>query len=88
MKIRCQNCGYTKKTSVSFFVSLIGGVLPLGGFWAWVTYFLAGTGLAMPIVIAMMTGGIGMLIFKNQIVEWIVNRGYKCPECGKVEWVA
>lgn len=53
-----------------------------------VTYFLAGTGLAFPIVCAMIAGGTGMLVFKDPIVRWIVNRGYKCPKCGKVDWDA
>ncbi len=60
--------------------------MPLGGFWAWVTYFLVGTGLALPIVIAMITGGVGMLVCKDEITKWIVNRGYKCPKCGAVKW--
>ena len=29
-----------------------------------------------------------MLIFKDEIVQWIINRGYKCPNCGAVDWEA
>jgi hypothetical protein len=86
MKIRCNGCGHSEKASVEFFVKVIGGALPIGGFWAWVTYFLAGTGLALPIVIAMITGGTAILVFKDQIVEWLVNAGYACPNCGAVNW--
>jgi hypothetical protein len=88
MIIECKSCGRTQKTSLDFFVKLIGGALPLGGFWAWVAYIFAGTGLALPIVISIMTGGVAMLVFKDQIVEWLMNRGYKCPKCGSVDWDA
>ena len=75
MKIRCRKCRYTEKTSLDLIVKIIGGSLPLGGFWAWVAYIFAGTGLALPIVIAIITGGAAMLVFKDEIVQWIVNRG-------------
>jgi hypothetical protein len=88
VKIRCKNCGNTEKATVELFVKIIGGALPVGGFWAWVTYFFAGTGLALPIVIAMVTGGVGMLVFKEQIVQWICNRGYECPKCSATQWEA
>lgn len=57
MKIRCRTCGHSEKTSLGFFVKLIGGAMPIGGFWAWVAYIFAGTGFALPIVIAIITGG-------------------------------
>jgi len=69
-------------------VKLIGGAMPLGGFWAWTIYLFAGTGFAMPIVIAIIGGGVGMLVFKDEIVQWIINRGYSCPECGAINWEA
>ncbi len=88
MKIKCRRCGYSEKTNKDFFVKLIGGAMPVGGYWAWVTYLFAGTGFAMAIVVAIITGGVAMLIFKDQIVEWIINRGYQCPSCGAVKWKA
>ena len=88
MKIKCRNCGHSEKASVELIVKIIGGALPIGGFWAWVTYLLAGTGLALPIVIALITGGTAILVFKDQIVTWISNRGFECPKCGKVDWEA
>ncbi|MFT7224050.1 MAG: putative nucleic-acid-binding Zn-ribbon protein, partial [Cellvibrionaceae bacterium] len=88
MKIKCTNCGHTEKTDKDFFVKLIGGTIPIGGFWAWTTYFFAGTGFAMAIVVAMIGGGVAMLIFKDEIVEWIINKDYKCPKCGEIEWKA
>jgi len=88
MKINCSKCGYSEKTTIELFIKIIGGAMPLGGFYAWVTYLLAGTGLALPIVIAIITGGVGLLVFKDEIVKWIVNNGYKCPKCGSVKWEA
>ena len=86
--IKCRKCGHSEETTVELIVKIIGGAMPLGGFWAWVTYLLAGTGFALPIVIALITGGVGILVFKDEIVQWIVNRGYKCPKCGAVDWEA
>lgn len=31
--------------------------MAIGGFWAWAAYLFAGTGFAMPIVIAIIAGG-------------------------------
>ena len=86
MEIICTNCSYKEKTNKDFFVKLIGGVLPIGGFGAWVTYFLAGTGLALPIVVSMIIGGTGILLYKEKITKWICNKNYKCPTCGKCNW--
>lgn len=38
-----------KKETVNtkLFIKIIGGAMPLGGYWAWVTYFFAGTGFAI-----------------------------------------
>lgn len=88
MKIRCKHCGYTEETSKDLFVKIIGGVLPAGGYWAWVTYFFAGTGFAMPIVIAMIAGGVGLLVFQHQIIQWICDKAYTCPKCSCCSWEA
>lgn len=88
MKIRCTNCGHTETTDKDFFVKLIGGAMPVGGFWAWTAYLFAGTGFAMAIVIAIIGGGVAMLVFKDEIVEWIINNDYKCLRCGHVDWKA
>ncbi len=39
----------------------------------------------MPIVVAIISGGTAMLAFKEEIVEWIVNRGHACPKFGNVK---
>lgn len=86
MKIKCEKCGHSEEATLDLFVKIIGGAMPIGGFWAWVTYFFAGTGFAFEIVVAIITGGVAMLVFKDQIVQWIVNRGYKCEKCNSVSW--
>ena len=88
MNIVCRKCGHTEETNLDFFVKVIGGAMPVGGYWAWVAYIFAGTGFAMPIVVAIIAGGVGMLVFKDTIVKWIVNRGHECPKCGAVNWKA
>lgn len=69
MKIRCKECGRIEEANVALFVNIIGGALPAGGFWAWTAYFFAGTGFALPIVIAMISGGVGILVYKEEIVS-------------------
>jgi hypothetical protein len=88
MEIKCRKCRHAEDTSLELFVKIIGGAMPIGGFWAWTTYLFAGTGFALPIVIAIIGGGTAMLVFKDQIVSWIINKRYKCPECGAVDWEA
>ena len=86
MKITCRSCGRSEKTDRDLFVKIIGGALPVGGFWAWTAYFFAGTGFALPIVLAMIAGGTALLVFKDEIVQWISNMGYACVGCGKTDW--
>ena len=88
MKIRCEKCGHKETTNLRLFVRIIGGAMPLGGFWAWTAYLLAGTGFAMQIVIAIIAGGTAMLLFQNEIVTWIMDKGFKCPKCGASDWKA
>ncbi|MGO2136109.1 MAG: hypothetical protein ACTH3S_11845 [Marinobacter sp.] len=86
MEIICKSCGHTEETNKDFFVKLIGGAMPVGGYWAWTTYLFAGTGFAMGIVLAIIGGGVAMLIFKDEITEWVISQGYKCTSCGEVSW--
>ena len=51
MKIKCRECGHTEEVNTKLFVEIIGGALPIGGFWAWVTYFLAGTVMIIAVVV-------------------------------------
>ena len=88
MKIRCKNCGHEEETNVDFFVKVIGAAMPVGGYWAWTAYLFAGTGFAMGIVIAIIAGGTAILAYKDEIVQWVVDRGYKCEVCGLSDWTA
>lgn len=85
MQIKCQNCGHSEEPTAEFFVKVIGGAMPVGGFAAWVTYFFAGTGFAFAICAAMVVGGVGLLVFKDEIVK-LVSEKYSCPKCGKQNW--
>lgn len=86
MEIQCKHCGHIETTNKDFFVKIIGGTMPVGGFWAWTSYLFAGTGFAMPIVISIITGGVAVLLYKDQIVTWLISKGYKCPNCGELDW--
>jgi len=87
MKIQCANCNHTETTNIEFFVKLIGGVIPIGGgYTAWNTYFFAGTGFAAPLVAAIISGGVATLVFKKEIVKWVIEKGYKCPNCKHIQW--
>ena len=88
MEIKCKSCGHKEETSLRFFIRIIGGALPAGGYWAWVSYFFAGTGFAMPICIAMIAGGAALLMFQNEIVKWLCEKGYKCSKCSNSNWEA
>jgi hypothetical protein len=86
MNIKCTKCGHSEKTNLELFIKIIGGAMPVGGFYAWVAYIFAGTGLAMEICVAIIVGGVAMLVFKDQIVKFIIDKGYKCPKCGNGNW--
>lgn len=83
--IKCYKCGYKETLNKRFVLKVIGGTVSGAGFWAWVTYFFAGTGLAMPICIALVIGGAGICAFSNEIAEWVSTR-YNCPRCGTRNW--
>ncbi|MEE6032502.1 hypothetical protein [Avibacterium paragallinarum] len=86
MKIKCQKCNSTEEVNASLIVKIIGGAMPIGGFWAWVTYFFAGTGFALPICVALVAGGTAILVFKDEIVAWIIEKGYTCKNCNQSKW--
>ncbi|GAA7192870.1 hypothetical protein ID0444_03600 [Helicobacter pylori] len=84
--LKCKSCGHKEETSLKFFVRVIGAALPAGGAAAWTTYLLTGTGFALPICAAIITGGVAILAFQDEIIEW-VDKGYKCEKCGKSSFV-
>ena len=54
--------------------------------WAWTTYLFGGTGLALPIVIAIIVGGVITLAFQKDIVKWIIKKNYSCSKCNSTRW--
>ena len=87
MHIKCKKCDHREETTKEYFVKVIGGAMPIGGFGAWVTYFFAGTGFAFAICSAMIVGGVALLVFKDEIVEFLSDR-YNCPKCNSKSWKA
>ncbi|GAA7319235.1 hypothetical protein HpM116_00850 [Helicobacter pylori] len=67
--LKCKSCRHKEETSLKFFVRVIGAVLPARGFYIWVEYLLAGTGFALPICAAIITGEVAILAFQDEIVE-------------------
>lgn len=85
MYIKCKYCCHKETLDKRFILKAMGGAFAGGGFWAWVTYFFAGTGLAMPICIALVLGGAGLAAFSDEIAIW-VSKKYDCPKCSKRDW--
>ncbi len=87
MQIECNKCGHTETINKHFFVKVLGGGMAGFGFWAWVTFIFAGTGFALAICIAIVTGGVAIAAFSNEITEWACKR-FACPTCGRKVWSA
>ena len=85
MHIRCKQCGYKEEINKRFFVKILGGAVAGFGYYAWVAYLFAGTGLALAICIAIVTGGVAIAAFSNEIAEWVSSR-YDCPSCKRRDW--
>lgn len=83
--IVCNSCGHYEEVNKHLFFKILGGVISGGGFYAWVTYLFAGTGLAMPICIAIILGGVGIGAYSNEIAGWI-SKKYNCPMCNARSW--
>lgn len=88
MRIKCLDCGHSEEVKLDLFVKVIGGATAGFGFWAWVSFLFAGTGFAMAICVAIIAGGAAMLAYKNEIVDWLVNKGYACESCSSQKWAA
>ncbi len=85
MYLKCKRCSYKETINKRFFVKVLGGGVSGFGFYAWVAYIFAGTGFALPICIAIVTGGIAIAAFSNEIAEWVSSR-YECPNCKAKDW--
>jgi len=88
LRIKCLDCGFSEEVDLDFFVKIMGGATAGFGFWAWTSFLFAGTGFAMVICVAIITGGAAMLAYKNEIIDWIANEGYECDSCGTKNWTA
>lgn len=87
MQIKCKKCGHKETINKRFFVKALGGAVAGFGFWAWVAFLFAGTGFALPICIAIVTGGVAIAAFSDQITEW-ASKNFACPECGSKSWTS
>ncbi|GAA6958662.1 hypothetical protein VN0234_00540 [Helicobacter pylori] len=85
--LKCKSCGHKEETSLKFFVRVIGAALPAGGATTWTTYLFVGTGFALPICAAIITGGVAILAFQDEIIEWLADKGYRCEKCDKSSFV-
>ncbi len=85
--LKCKSCGHKEETSLKFFVRVIGVALPAGGAATWTTYLFVETGFALPICVAIITRGVAILAFQDEIIEWLADKGYKCEKCGKSSFV-
>ena len=85
MYIKCSKCGHSETLNKRFIAKVLGGAVSGFGFWAWVTYLFAGTGLALPICIALVVGGVAIAAFSDEIAAWVSKR-YECPGCGAKNW--
>jgi hypothetical protein len=88
MRIKCRDCGFSEEVNLDLFVKILGGATAGFGFWAWTSFLFAGTGFAMAICIAIITGGAAMLAYKDEIIDWIANEGHECDSCGSQNWAA
>ena len=83
--VECKKCGYKEEANKTFFLKVMGVSFVGGGFWAWVSFFFAGTGFAFAICVAIVTGGVALLAFSDQITKWVAER-YACPSCKRKDW--
>ena len=66
-------------------VKILGGSMSMFAGYAWVVYLFAGTGFALPICIAIATGGIILAAYSTAIANWL-NSNYHCPVCNSNNW--
>ena len=85
MEIKCRECGHQEPFNLELMVKIIGGSMSLFGSWAWIRYLFAGTGLALPICMAIVAGGLAVAAFSTEIASWLCEN-YDCPKCGCHNW--
>ena len=85
MRIECENCNHEEEVNLRLFLRILGTGMVGFGSYAWIAYLFAGTGFALPICIAIVTGGAAMLLFQDEILKWLKSR-FPCPKCGNKRW--
>ena len=81
----CNNCGHYDEVTKRLFAKILGGAVAGFGFWAWVSFLFAGCGFALPLCMAIVTGGVAIASYSEQIAQWLCKK-YDCPECGNRDW--
>lgn len=84
-KIRCKRCSHTEEFNKSLLVKIAGGATAGFGGWAWLTYFFAGTGFALPLCIAIVAGGVAMTAYADKVAKILADK-YPCPKCNNRDW--
>jgi len=84
--ILCKHCGHYEEVNKKLFAKIIGGAVAGFGFWAWVSFFFAGCGFALPLCIAIVTGGVAMAAYAKEIGDWM-SKKYDCPGCAHRDWI-
>ena len=69
MYIKCNCCYYKETLNKRFFVKILGGAVSGFGFYSWVAYLFAGTGFALAICVAIVTGGVAMAAFLTKLLS-------------------
>lgn len=87
MKIKCAKCGHIEEVNKELIASVIGGSVSAFGFWAWTSYLFAGTGMALAICSAIIIGGPALYAYSNEIIQWLIQKGYKCKNCNSQNWI-
>jgi DNA-directed RNA polymerase subunit RPC12/RpoP len=88
MKIKCTSCGNEEKINAQLIGSIVGSATAGAGMLAWTSFFFAGTGFAAAICTAIVAGGPAVYAYREEIIKWLVDKGYKCQKCGGENWVA
>ena len=83
--IKCK-CSYKRSLTIVFFMKIIGKATTISIKCKGIRHFCVNTGFTLPLCISILTGGIGILVFSDEITKWLVNKGYKCPSCQTSNW--
>lgn len=86
MYLKCKNCGHKEKINTKLIGTILGTATSGFGMFAWTSFLFAGTGMAAALCTAIVAGGPAIYAYKNKLIKWIVDKGYKCEQCGDINW--